>query len=228
MTAKVDIGQEFTRLKVRGIAPKKSEHWGQIAYVCDCKCGTKGVVVTSRNLRKGHTKSCGCLQIERVIAASTKHSQAVGGKLTQVYRIWIEMKQRCYNKSNKRYKQYGARGIRVCKRWKESFENFAKDMGPRPLGRAGRRSDYSLERINRDKDYTPSNCRWATKIEQARNRSNNILVTINGETKCLPEWVEQYGIGYKTVHDRLRKGWTAIEALTTEIGTRKRKRKRKT
>lgn len=117
---------------------------------------------------------------------------------------------RCYHPSCHKYPRYGGRGIKVCERWKSSYENFLSDMGERPEG-------CSLDRINNDGDYCPENCRWATARQQNRNRSDNRLLTINGETKTLPEWADAAGISRSTFKRRLEHGWTPEEALSTPL-----------
>jgi hypothetical protein len=117
---------------------------------------------------------------------------------TNSHRSWIAMMQRCYNKNAHNYGRYGGAGIGVCERWHQ-FANFYADMGERPDG-------YSLDRLDLTEDYAPGNCRWATPREQARNKSNNLLITIRGVTRSLVEWSELSGINYHTLHARLRRG----------------------
>ena len=127
-----------------------------------------------------------------------------------MYRIWSNMKARCYTKSSSRYANYGGRGIRVCDRWLESFDIFCEDMGPRPT------SEHQIDRIDNDGDYEPSNCRWALRIEQARNRSTTRLITSGGETKCLQEWAQDLSVNPQTIADRLDRGWDKDKAVSTE------------
>ena len=108
------------------------------------------------------------------------------------------MRQRCSNSNNKDWNHYGGRGITVCERWL-SFENFLADMGPKPPG-------LSLERIDNDGNYEPGNCKWATNLEQMRNRRCSIYLTISGERLPLIEWARRYGVRYGTAHRRFRKG----------------------
>lgn len=128
--------------------------------------------------------------------------------MTPEYRTWTSVKQRCYNPNHTEYHRYGARGIKVCKRWR-SFDNFFADMGERPS------KNYSIDRINNDKDYKPSNCRWATAKEQANNRRSNRLLTFNGKAQNMKQWATEIGIPYVTLYQRLSKqGWSVERALT--------------
>lgn len=120
-------------------------------------------------------------------------------------RIWAGLISRCENPKNHAYKWYGGRGIRVCVRWKESFEAFLADMGPRPSKK------HSVDRIDNDKGYSPGNCRWATTAEQHRNRSDNVVVAYKGETKCLKDWANFLGQSYSSVLSRFRRGWSLAE-----------------
>lgn len=121
------------------------------------------------------------------------------------YKTWATMIQRCTNSNRDNYRYYGGRGISVCERWMV-FANFAADMGPRPAGK-------SLDRIDGDGNYEPSNCRWATRVEQARNRNNNRMLTVDGETRCLKEWAEVMGIESMLILCRIAKGWSVRDAV---------------
>lgn len=216
MTRIIDLtGQQFGRLRVVRRAEAKREFWGQAAWECECNCG-KTCVVTGRELRKGHTKSCGCYSRDRAREAGRKHGAFTGGKPTLAWRIWQEMKQRCYNPKCNRYYTHGARGIKVCQRWLHSFEDFMKDMGPRPKGGC-------LERKDNDGDYTPENCRWATRKEQARNKRNTFWVEYQGERLSLAEWCERLGLKYHTTAERLRRGMAPEEAFAHPRRARKKR-----
>jgi hypothetical protein len=118
------------------------------------------------------------------------------------------MQQRCYNQKHRSYKHYGKLGVVVAERWRDSFEAFLEDVGTRPSPM------HSLDRFpNKDGNYEPGNVRWATDIEQANNKSNNVLLTFAGKTQTLSQWAHEYGIRPVCFHSRIRRGWTPEEAL---------------
>ena len=141
-------GKRFGRLLVRDRAGQTKNR--NALWFCDCDCGNQARV-TGHHLRKGHTRSCGCIV--------TKHGHAKRGHHSGEYRSWASMRLRCTTPSVRGWKYYGGRGIKVCKRW-DDFGNFLADMGPKPT------SKHSIDRIDSDGDYGPNNCRWATAIEQ--------------------------------------------------------------
>lgn len=137
-----------------------------------------------------------------------------GGRRTSLYSIWVSMWARCTNPELAAYKNYGGRGIKVCEHWRK-FSNFRADMGERPEGK-------SLERENNDKDYCKENCIWADRTTQNRNKRNNVMLTMDGETLPLCVWAERSGLRYATVHQRLRKGWTPDDAVKLPLVTRRK------
>src|SRR5208283_3600948 len=197
------IGDRYGRLLVKEIKSQNAHK--KILVMCDC--GNK-VMVALMNLRSGHTLSCGCLQRERAISANTTH----GLYGTPEYGVWNRMRRRCLtSKVAKDVHLYQDRGITVCKRW-DSFENFLADMGPRPSPK------HSIDRIENDAGYFPKNCRWATAKEQARNTRQTTKLTIDGITKSLGEWCDEYGIAMGTVHRRLRvMKWSPKDAIFTPL-----------
>lgn len=149
-----NIYHRLTVISYAGRTGKRNIH----SWNCICECGNL-YITTSSKLGEGAIKSCGCYASEVVAARNRTH----GMKGTPEYRAWASMKSRCLNRSAQHYHNYGGRGISVCDRWVNSFENFYEDMGNRPDG-------LSLDRIDNDKGYSPDNCKWATWIEQANNR----------------------------------------------------------
>lgn len=148
--------RRFGRLIVKRIA--ESTSGGSVRWWCNCDCG-ETVPVMASSLLRGRSKSCGCIKVEKFKAMLTKHGQH--GQKT--YRSWKAMKNRCYNPKHPHFKHYGGRGITVCDRWKNSFENFFADLGECP-------PDYSLERIDVNGNYEPSNCKWIPWKDQSKNR----------------------------------------------------------
>lgn len=195
--AKPMVGRVFGKLTV--VRRVGSDH-NAATYECHCACGNTKVI-DGRRLRRGLV-SCGCYRGES--------HRTHGGSSTPEFAVWLTMKARCSNENQECFSRYGGRGIKVCERWM-AFENFLADMGRRPSDR------YSIERINNEGDYEPSNCRWATIHEQTRNRRNNINLTHGGETMCLKDWAAKIGIEYGTLWSRFKKGWTTEQILTTPV-----------
>lgn len=202
MTKIIDLtGKRFGRLVV--VSRAENDKRGQSRWRCLCDCGTEKTV-TGSHLKNGNTKSCGCLHKE--IAANTKLSH--GGKHTPLYVTWCNMKQRCNNKNASYYYCYGGRGIKVCDEWENSFETF-RDWA---LAN-GYEDGLTIDRLNNDGNYEPSNCKWSTQKEQSRHRRNNINLTIGGITKTLVEWSEIFHLPYGTLYERYCKGWRGIKLV---------------
>lgn len=201
----IDTGTRYGKLVVLSRAENYvSPKGGRLSqWRCKCDCGNETVVLGT-NLRKGITKSCGCLRKTRASELCTTH----GLSNRRLFNIWCGMKKRCYNQNHKFYAYYGGRGITVCDEWLHDFQAFWDWAMSN-----GYQDDLSIERANNSLGYTPENCRWATAKEQNRNTRQNRRITINGETKTLAEWCEQCGLKYGTVYDRFRCGWTPEEAL---------------
>lgn len=180
---------------------------------CICECG-KETSYTLNDLKK--VFSCGCSQYE---SRPRKHGFTTKGKKKiSAYHVWSGMKDRCLNPNNMNYRHYGGRGISVCERWldKEAgFVNFLEDMGDRPQGK-------SLDRVDNSKGYSPDNCRWSSPLEQASNRrefKNLIKVDFRGEKISIRKLLEftENGICYVTLRNRIIKGWSAEQAITTPL-----------
>lgn len=153
-------GQRFGKLVAQ--EPDGKDAQGRIFWICKCDCGGAKRVRAS-HLRSGAVSSCGCDRYLRVAEKVTTHGHASGGKVSPIYTSWAQMHARCSNPNHNRYHRYGGRGIKVCPQW-ATFEGFFADMG------ASWSSGLSIDRINNDGDYEPSNCKWSTPKEQASNR----------------------------------------------------------
>ena len=152
----------------------------------------------------GNKKSVGLKTLNgKLVGNASKHNHTG----TYVYRIWKGMKERCYNTKRDNYTYYGGRGIKVCDKWLNSFENFLSDMGFPPS------NNHSIDRIDVNGNYCPENCRWATNKVQFRNRRNCRQIYHNGSVKCLSDWSEIYGIKVHTLMARLNRGWSMERAL---------------
>lgn len=206
----IQIGDRFGRLTVveycgiERIFSKRQRMWK-----CKCDCG-KTIYTTTGRLNYG-LKSCGCLSVEKRVEASKVACTKHGMTDSKEYHVWCGLRQRCYNSNNAKYKNYGARGIKVCERWLHSFENFYADMGEMPNG-------CSIDRIDVNGDYCPENCRWADDVTQCNNRQFNFKVTFNGITETLRYWSEKTGINKSALYLRIhRRGWDVEKALTTPL-----------
>lgn len=198
-------GQKFGRLTVMGKQDKTKD--GHALWECLCDCGTV-VVVRGRELRNGHTKSCGCLRKIRLSESHKTHGQTN----TKLFSVWQKMRYRCSCKNRKDYAYYGGRGIIVCDEWKNDFQAFydwAMDNGYR--------EGLTLDRIDNNGNYYPENCRWVTMKEQCNNRRSNNYITYNGKTQTLQQWAEEYGIARNKLSSRIHKlHWDIEKALTTK------------
>lgn len=194
------IGQRYDRLLVTEFIDVQG-HGAR--WKCRCDCG-KLTIVAAGNLKSKQTRSCGCIR--------QKH----GMKGTKIYRIWSAMIERCYRRNNMAYQQYGGRGIYVCRHWRMSFLNFYRDMGLPPVGK-------TLDRVDNDGPYSPENCRWATRIEQANNTQVNHRIFYNGKHQTIAEWTRELNVPYWTIKNRLRWHWPIDKILTTPVRSCKRR-----
>lgn len=207
-------GKRFGRLVVvkKADAPKMWE--------CLCDCGTTTLVIGG-NLDNGSTRSCGCLALEhaRQLGANReyiakraektiKHGHKRGGIASPEYKTWLGMKRRCYDPKYKDFPNWGGRGVTVCDRWRESFEAFFADMGPRPS------EQHSIDRIDGSRGYEPGNCRWATSLEQGETKRNNIRVEVLGQPySSVKAACRALGVGYPRVMQRIKAGYSVAEAF---------------
>jgi hypothetical protein len=182
-------------------------------WKCICDCGREAIVAYVE-LTAGATKSCGCI----IGQHKRTHGATVGGKPSPEFMAWGSLRARCENPHSRSYKDYGARGIKVCERW-ATFENFLADMGPRPS------PAYSIDRRDNNGNYEPGNCHWTTRVAQSNNRRSSRFLTINGETKTYAEWERHADLPPGRVFTRLKMGWKPEEVLQPSVrGTGKRSR----
>lgn len=202
-------GKKFGRLTVIKLEYIKKYSYGTLAYyyLCKCDCG-KYKIVKSNNLKNKHVQSCGCLKKEIV----SKKQKIHGLHKSRIYSIWQGMKSRCYNKNKIEYKNYGARKILVCKEWKENFINFYNWAINN-----GYKDNLTIDRINNNGNYEPSNCRWVTNKEQSYNRRTNHLICFEGKILTLTEWAKIYNIKPATLWARIKYKWDIKRALTQKV-----------
>lgn len=201
------VGKRFGRLVVVSKDPVNNPS-NNSRWNCVCDCGKYTTVVGSK-LINGHTSSCGCLYEELKVQFGKRFIKH-GLCGSQEYGIWCNIKARCLNKDSEYYDRYGGRGITICDRWKDSFQNFYADMGPRPSPM------HSIDRKNNNGNYEPDNCRWATQLEQANNRRSNHFYEHNGISKTLAQWSREYNIAPHKLYKRLIvRGWSFERAINT-------------
>ena len=193
------IGMKFGRWTIIGDYIRYKQY-GHKNYLCKCSCekGTEKYV-DLQNLKSGKSISCGCLTIENAKKHFTKH----GETKTKLYNTWSGMRHRCNNPNDDRYKDYGGRGIRVCDEWLNSYEVF-RDWS---LSH-GFENNLTIDRIDNDGNYEPSNCRWVDNKTQANNKRSNVIIEHNGIKKNTTEWGNELGINPRNIRNRLRRGIT--------------------
>ena len=199
-------GQRFGKLVVVDRAKDHIQQNGRkiIQWLCKCDCGNTAIV-RANNLKTGHSKSCGC--------TNDKH----GLSRTRLYPVWYSMKHRCYNPNDKQYKDYGGRGITVCDEWHD-LRNFYKCAFANGYDENAEFGICTIERIDTNRNYEPSNCKWVTQKEQANNKRNNHLITYNGKTQSLAQWADEYNIPHGVLERRInRSHWDIEKALNTKI-----------
>lgn len=210
----VDIsGQRFGKLVAVSREPNKLPY-KQAYWLFKCDCGNE-YRQWAYVVRRGNCKSCGCWRKHLLSAGNVTHGKCK----TPEYRTWNSMRDRCYNPRNRAWPQYGGFGITICDRWGD-FATFYADMGKKPS------PSHSLDRIDGRKGYSPSNCRWATKTEQVRNRWLTIKCVHLGRKNTLAGWCEELGLPYSTIHHRYLTGCRGVD-LFRPIGSVKKKLLRK-
>lgn len=202
-------GKKIGRLTVLKLSDNEPQN-GKIKWVCKCECGNI-IEVFSSNLIREHTKSCGCLSKEKASKRmKISNPQYKHGKVnTRIYNIWSSMKKRCYLKTHMHYKNYGGRGIKVCKEWKDdfmSFYNWAMNNGYK--------EGLTIDRIDSDKDYCPENCRWMTYKEQQNNKRNNRIIIYKNKEYTISQLANEKNIKYDILLYRINKGWNLEDAVS--------------
>jgi len=209
----IDLTGEYCNgMKILGLKGKSKS--GDNLWYFQCVCG-KTHYASATHLNRGKVKSCGCIKNDLIGKANSTHGK--NGEPT--YAVWKTMKSRCNNPNNKKYKRYGARGIKVCSEWEKSFLSFHEWAMSN-----GYAKGLSIDRIENNGNYEPKNCRWVNNGIQSRNRSNNRIIEYKGVSKCLSEWSRLTGLGHKTISSRIKRGWTIEEALTTSTNKTKVKK----
>ena len=198
----------YIGLKVGKLTVTKclGSHNKQIEWECTCECGNK-VIHTTKQLNWGSIHSCGCGLLDMY-----KKIKKIDEKDRPLYIRWLMIKDRCNNPNSKVYKDYGGRGIKICPEWNNdfsAFKNWAYENGYD--------ESLSIDRIDNNKGYSPENCRWVDSKTQGNNRRTNHCVTIDGVTKTIMQWSEEYGIKYDTIQRRIRDGWSEQDAITKPI-----------
>lgn len=198
----VKIGDRFGRLTVIAEAPHGRNKLGHRVrqVLCRCDCGVEKIK-EPRYLRAGYAKSCGCLPKELTAKRSRTHGATAGRQIHPLYSGWLKMRSRCRNPNDPHYEYYGGRGITICDRWFDHFMCFVEDMGPKPS------PEYTVDRIDNSRGYSPDNCRWADKLTQAQNTRHNHILTVRGERMVLAEVARRAGVRESVIRQRIQRGW---------------------
>lgn len=203
MGAKVDLtGRRFGWLTVVSETDERRGH--SVVWLCKCDCGTYKRI-SAQYLKSGRVLSCGCYNKTKELRHGMSH--------TRLHHAWQSMIDRCVNPNNKEYANYGGRGIKVCDKWMNNFEAFADWSFANEFDMTAPRDKCTLDRIDVNGNYEPSNCRWADMKTQCRNRRNNVVIECDGESHCLSEWAEILGEPYTKLASRHRRGWSPYEIL---------------
>lgn len=194
-STKIDIiGQRFGRLMVISEAEERTK-CGEVKYLCQCDCGNTKIIAGT-SLRYGKSKSCGCLLSE----STAKRSRSHGKSKTRLFKIWAGMRDRCTNPNRREYKDYGGRGITVCKEWEDFQAFYDWSMAN------GYAENLTIDRVENDGPYSPDNCRWTTRKTQSNNTRQTVHITIDGETKNMEQWAATIGVARSTISRHVKSG----------------------
>lgn len=204
-------GQRFGRLTV---LYRVQNRGASTMWKCRCDCGNERNI-SANSLHNGTSASCGCMRRELAAEKHTKHNHCH----SRLYTIYNNMKARCYRVTNHKYPRYGGRGIKLCDEWLNDFGKFFDWAMAN-----GYQENLTIDRIDNDGDYEPSNCRWVTNVEQSNNRSSNHLIEFQGQTRNITEWSKITGLSYSAISSRINKlEWSPEKALSTPLLRGKRK-----
>lgn len=213
--SKIKVGDKYGKLAIKSIEKSlRSSGSVKVVATCACDCGEISLVEIY-NLTSGNSTQCKFCALSSRAEKRRTHGHSISRKDLDpdgynCYTRWQSMKRRCYKEYDKRYHDYGGRGIKVCERWFNSYENFLSDMGLPPTRK------HQIDRIDNEGDYEPDNCRWVSLRQNARNKRNSKLITAFGETLTQAEWAERTGIKRETIARRLKLGWDNEKALTAK------------
>ena len=199
--------KQFGRLTVLSFQGRNKQY--DSLWSCSCECGNSKVI-RGGVLKNGHTRSCGCLQKE-----STSMSRTTHGLIKEnfkLYKVWIGIKQRCNNPKSSSFNDYGGRGISICEKWESKFEDFHYWAISK-----GYKEGLTIERVNPNGNYEPTNCIWIPKKEQSNNRTSSVVISYQGITENASYWSEKTKIPSNVITQRIRRGWSEEKTLTTKI-----------
>lgn len=205
-------GQKFGHLTVLGFAGRMTCIGKHLLWWLRCDCGDIRKT-SAANFKYGRSFSCGCQKASSLSKAHTTHGMSTSTE----FKSWSSLKRRCLNETSQDWGNYGGRGIKVCDRWIESFENFLEDMGRKPS------PSHSIDRIDNNGNYEPSNCRWATTSQQIGNTRLSNIVEYNGKRQCVSEWEKELGFASQVLRHRLANGWSIERAFTQPVIKRRPK-----
>lgn len=177
--------------------PATRDITGKLRYLCQCDCGTRRIVL-EQSLITQKSRSCGCRAEEKSLLAR---------RLAPTKKSWSAMLRRCYVEKAINYPDYGGRGIKVCRRWRQSFQAFYSDMGDRPHGK-------QLDRIDNEGHYKKSNCQWSSPTKNSNNKRNNVKLSFKGRTLSIMQWSRVLGVSWSTLYSRHRRGWSTVRILS--------------
>lgn len=211
---KIDMmGKKFNRLTVVEATDIKKD--GKLHWKCKCDCGNE-IIACGKLIRSGNTKSCGCLQKEKAKVHMSNYLKNNNPGLkhglagSRIYMCWQNMTRRCINPKSEAYKYYGARGIKVCDKWK-TFEGFYEDM------KEGYKENLTIDRIDSNGNYQKSNCRWSTIAEQNDNRRSNHYIEFQGKSMTVKQWAEYLGVPRTRINSRLIRGMEIEDCLNPNL-----------